>query len=575
VIPGARLYSLVALVLLPAGATAQAGALVLNPVGHTPHPAAVALSPDGKSVFTLGGNLAVRGWDAEGRPTFTFWLPPGCDPQLVQRPRLWVSPDGGRLAFPYYTPKAPYKRLCVVDLADRTKYRVVGGGYHVPDDLAFSPDGRQIATVGRDPGVKVWDVATGKLVRALPVEADHRPTAVAFTPDGKKVTAAVAHVNTGPPPRPSVRTWRLADGKLVAELPFAGPVTRLQWSPDGRSLAVTHGGGHVKSFDAEGKSLLAVGELLRVPRGSALDAAGRLLAVWEEGVSAVFRDEGAGRELCRAVPPAGQGPLSGLFSRDGRRALLTREPAGEVVVIDLAAGRELSRSRVGHPFPSAVGWSPDGGRLAWGAEPGVLKDVGKLRRALRLKDFSLGPVGAADAFTRARREWDGVSLRGFSGYAATVVADGKERRVAYPVEFDWDEMRAATLLPGGRLLTGGSNGLVAYDVRTGKEVWRDATATYPHALAPSPDGKRIAVAGHFPTVRVYPIDGRRPAVELFVAGDEWVAWLPTGEWAGSANAGSLAGRLSAHEEGKLRTFIPLSARKAKYRPDRVRAALRP
>src|SRR4051812_37531382 len=62
--------------------------------------------------------------------------------------------------------------------------------YHPCDLVAFSPDGRQVITVGRkDPWVRFWDVATGKEVRQIHCPFLHRfgingPTALACSPDG-------------------------------------------------------------------------------------------------------------------------------------------------------------------------------------------------------------------------------------------------------------------------------------------------------------------------------------------------------------------------------------------------------
>ncbi|MCX6344092.1 MAG: hypothetical protein NT018_03330 [Armatimonadetes bacterium] len=54
--------------------------------------------------------------------------------------------------------------------------------------LAFSPDGKLLATAGYDHFVKLWDVATGKLVANF-AEQDNQVCAVAFSPDGKALAS--------------------------------------------------------------------------------------------------------------------------------------------------------------------------------------------------------------------------------------------------------------------------------------------------------------------------------------------------------------------------------------------------
>ena len=50
---------------------------------------------------------------------------------------------------------------------------------------AFSPDGRLLATAGRDRTVRIWDPRTGRELRTL--EHERPVTAVAFSPDGRRV----------------------------------------------------------------------------------------------------------------------------------------------------------------------------------------------------------------------------------------------------------------------------------------------------------------------------------------------------------------------------------------------------
>src|SRR3712207_5667707 len=66
-----------------------------------------------------------------------------------------------------------------------------GGHPYGVSAAALTPDGKWLATGGMDRAVRVWDVASGRLVREFPTGKAHWPTSVAFTPDGARVTAAV------------------------------------------------------------------------------------------------------------------------------------------------------------------------------------------------------------------------------------------------------------------------------------------------------------------------------------------------------------------------------------------------
>ena len=57
--------------------------------------------------------------------------------------------------------------------------------------LAFSPDGRRLATSSEDQTVRLWDVETGQEVLTLRGHADIVPT-VTFSPDGNQLATAGA-----------------------------------------------------------------------------------------------------------------------------------------------------------------------------------------------------------------------------------------------------------------------------------------------------------------------------------------------------------------------------------------------
>jgi hypothetical protein len=69
--------------------------------------------------------------------------------------------------------------------------------------IAFSPDGRLLASGGQDRMVTVWEVASGKLLRQLTGHGDS-VSAVVFAPDGWSVATASADR--------TVRVWKLVDG---------------------------------------------------------------------------------------------------------------------------------------------------------------------------------------------------------------------------------------------------------------------------------------------------------------------------------------------------------------------------
>jgi WD40 repeat protein len=332
--------------------------------------------------------------------------------------------------------------------------------------LAFSPDGKRIATVD-GAALRLWDAATGKLIRCQRDKHFEDLFGVAFSPDGRRLAVGGAHC---------VAVYDAATGKrrdlLYHAAGFVG--IGLQYSPDGK-LLVARGKAQVCVWDAatgrrlhtlahtdfvraaveavavsgDGRTLLTVGDNVvarwdlatgkllnradlsrtRFAVGAALTADGRRMAAWlRDGVLSV-RDLAAGKEL----PPLPL-PVDLAFKVDdvwlefpqrGRRVPVLQaafSPDGEFLatvyedhwfVWHVATGRLVRAQWLGEYKGRAFGVSPGGGTLAIG-DGSLLRlfdtatgkertPVGRLPGPVREVRFL--PDGAAVTETQADGRW--------------------------------------------------------------------------------------------------------------------------------------------------------------------------
>jgi RNA polymerase sigma factor (sigma-70 family) len=217
-------------------------------------PISVAYSPDGKTLVAALWDGSVRLWDpATGKEIGRFAGRPGAH---LWESHLRFSPDGKLLAM--RDSEGVVRLLTRGGDEVRTLQAALPWQDCGPSALAFSPDGRLLAgSLGAE--VRLWEVATGKELPRL-TGAVQMVTTLAFSADGKSLASAGAgdelsvwEVATGRERRRLVgRTsaaWRLdAEGYRNPDM-MSQRFNALVFAPDGRTLLAGRGDGGVYVWD--------------------------------------------------------------------------------------------------------------------------------------------------------------------------------------------------------------------------------------------------------------------------------------------------------------------------------------
>ena len=349
--------------------------------------------------------------------------------------------------------------------------------------IAFSPDGRWLATGAVDHIVRTWLVVRGpnrKIDRVKPgAEMSHadRLQALAFSPDSRWLATASANR--------TAQVWWVATGQKITQMVHGAKVNDVTFSPDGRWLATA-------SFDHSA-------QLWEVTIGFELSQMDH--NYWVDGV---------------------------IFSPNGR--WIATRSARIVKIWEANTGREGVQLTHDKPV-NTIAFSVDGRWLAtasnhqvnlWETESGreILQiEHGGLVRTLA---FGLSGTGVAKkellvvaGIDKVARLWD--------------IAEGK--LVAKLVHEDW--VNAVALSPDGQWVATASNDNTArvWDATTGREVARLVHEKVVNDVIFSPDSEWVATASGDSTARLWTTASQQEVARLsHQASVSGVKFSPDGQW---------------------------------------------
>ncbi len=362
--------------------------------------------------------------------------------------------------------------------------------------FAVAPDHKTVACVSKERAIELWDLATQKKLRfwntpnaQAPQEHQRQTHHLQFSPSGRLLAARGGDG--------SVRLWNTASGQLVREWLVDASGWSLPVTPDDRLIALAGPDKKLHVFETKtGEEVWTteIAEWLRTATFS-LDSKTLVGLIKKDAKPAAhavyFWDAATGRELRRLDAEGDPGHLA--LSPDGRVVAVADSGSWETTIRlwDVAAGKELHQLKT--PYSGHCAFSADGTKLVTGGFRIQQWDVatGRELNPQRGHAASIGAVALS---------LDGRLAVTTDQRGDLILWDAFTGNALHRQEWEWGDRRLFASLAfssdGRQLLTSSTHpGVSVWDTATRREVSRITLGERREVqkMAVSPDGKLLAL----------------------------------------------------------------------------------
>jgi len=423
--------------------------------------------------------------------------------------------------------------------------------------VAWSPDGKLLASDGQEGVVVIWDAASDEVVTTLTVPDNSWSPSLAWSPDGRQVAAAIVGGGV---------IWDVDSGEAVQILQESDFVTRdIAWSPDGSRLALSSDDGTITIWDAASgavvaslsdgrgwpiwsvawhpnENLLASGaqdgvvlvwnlateQATPTPGNTSLvydlawspDGTQLASGSWDTFIAIWNRETGQTQTL-----EGHTGNVYGVTWSPDSTQLASASLDRTVIVWDAASGKPKA-TLAGHTGTVyGVHWSPDGAQIASGSQDGAVilwRAGGQLATTLR---GHLSPINSL-AYSP-----DGRRLASGGGDNIVIIWDMTTGQPILANNYR-STIFAVAWHPTGRYVAAALDrgGITIWDTENDEQLGElQGHTVSARSVAWSPDGRKLASGGDDATVIIWDAETGEPVtLNGHAASVRTVAWSPDG-----------------------------------------------